>query len=99
MFGLFFSILLNVKCHTLSLAIRHYQWLDFTWKYVKSLAAQNKSQTKKNDHTKMKNEVQKVSVAGTWTRVSRVRAEYPNHLDYNGFDGEALPKFIFMPYT
>ena len=24
------------------------------------------------------------SVAGTWTRVSRVRAEYPNQLDYNG---------------
>ena len=29
---------------------------------------------------------QKRSVAGTRTRVSRVRAEYPNHLDYNGFD-------------
>ena len=28
---------------------------------------------------------QKVSVAGTRTRVSRVRAEYPNQLDYNGF--------------
>ena len=26
------------------------------------------------------------SVAGTWTRVSRVRAEYPNQLDYNGED-------------
>ena len=26
----------------------------------------------------------KNSVAGTWTRVSRVRAEYPNQLDYNG---------------
>ena len=26
------------------------------------------------------------SVAGTWTRVSRVRAEYPNQLDYNGDD-------------
>lgn len=26
----------------------------------------------------------KISVAGTRTRVSRVRAEYPNHLDYNG---------------
>ena len=26
----------------------------------------------------------KYSVAGTWTRVSRVRAEYPNQLDYNG---------------
>jgi hypothetical protein len=25
------------------------------------------------------------SVAGTRTRVSRVRAEYPNQLDYNGF--------------
>jgi hypothetical protein len=25
------------------------------------------------------------SVAGTRTRVARVRAEYPNHLDYNGF--------------
>jgi hypothetical protein len=24
------------------------------------------------------------SVAGTRTRVSRVRAEYPNQLDYNG---------------
>ena len=24
------------------------------------------------------------SVAGTWTRVFRVRAEYPNQLDYNG---------------
>nr|PNR37322.1 hypothetical protein PHYPA_020430 [Physcomitrium patens] len=24
------------------------------------------------------------SVAGTRTRVARVRAEYPNHLDYNG---------------
>jgi hypothetical protein len=28
----------------------------------------------------------KHSVAGTWTRVSRVRAEYPDQLDYNGFD-------------
>jgi hypothetical protein len=27
----------------------------------------------------------KISVAGTRTRVSRVRAEYPNQLDYNGF--------------
>ena len=27
----------------------------------------------------------KFSVAGTRTRVSRVRAEYPNQLDYNGF--------------
>jgi hypothetical protein len=27
---------------------------------------------------------QKNSVAGTRTRVSRVRAEYPNQLDYNG---------------
>jgi hypothetical protein len=27
----------------------------------------------------------KNSVAGTRTRVSRVRAEYPNQLDYNGF--------------
>jgi hypothetical protein len=27
------------------------------------------------------------SVAGTRTRVARVRAEYPNHLDYNGGDG------------
>ena len=26
-----------------------------------------------------------LSVAGTWTRVSRVRAEYPNQLDYNGW--------------
>ena len=26
-----------------------------------------------------------ISVAGTWTRVSRVRAEYPNQLDYNGW--------------
>ena len=26
-----------------------------------------------------------ISVAGTWTRVSRVRAEYPDQLDYNGF--------------
>jgi hypothetical protein len=26
------------------------------------------------------------SVAGTRTRVARVRAEYPNHLDYNGSD-------------
>ena len=25
------------------------------------------------------------SVAGTWTRVFRVRAEYPDQLDYNGF--------------
>lgn len=25
-----------------------------------------------------------ISVAGTWTRVFRVRAEYPNHLDSNG---------------
>jgi hypothetical protein len=25
------------------------------------------------------------SVAGIRTRVARVRAEYPNHLDYNGF--------------
>ena len=24
------------------------------------------------------------SIAGSWTRVSRVRAEYPNQLDYNG---------------
>jgi hypothetical protein len=28
---------------------------------------------------------EKNSVAGTRTRVSRVRAEYPNQLDYNGF--------------
>ena len=27
----------------------------------------------------------KSSVAGTRTRVSRVRAEYPNQLDYDGF--------------
>ena len=26
-----------------------------------------------------------LSVAGTWTRVFRVRAEYPDQLDYNGF--------------
>ena len=26
-----------------------------------------------------------ISVAGTWTRVFRVRAEYPDQLDYNGF--------------
>ena len=25
-----------------------------------------------------------LSIAGSWTRVSRVRAEYPNELDYNG---------------
>ena len=31
-----------------------------------------------------KPEGRKHSVAGTWTRVSRVRAEYPNQLDYNG---------------
>ena len=31
------------------------------------------------------NHQKKASVAGTWTRVSRVRAEYPNQLDYNGF--------------
>ena len=29
----------------------------------------------------------KDSVAGTQTRVSRVRAKYPNHLDYNGLVG------------
>ena len=27
---------------------------------------------------------EKSSVAGTWTRVFRVRAEYPDQLDYNG---------------
>ena len=27
-----------------------------------------------------------VSIAGTWTRVARVKAEYPNQLDYNGLD-------------
>ena len=30
---------------------------------------------------------EKISVAGTRTRVSRVRAEYPNQLDYNGSMG------------
>ena len=27
-----------------------------------------------------------VSIAGSWTRVARVKAEYPNQLDYNGLD-------------
>ena len=27
-----------------------------------------------------------VSIAGTWTRVARVKAEYPNQLEYNGLD-------------
>ena len=38
------------------------------------------------------NKKQKNSVAGTWTRVFRVRAEYPDQLDYNGFvvDNETL---------
>ena len=34
---------------------------------------------------KIKGEKKISSVAGTRTRVSRVRAEYPNQLDYNGF--------------
>ena len=29
-------------------------------------------------------DVTHVSNAGSWTRVSRVKAEYPNQLDYNG---------------
>jgi hypothetical protein len=32
-----------------------------------------------------KKKANKNSVAGTRTRVSRVRAEYPNQLDYNGY--------------
>ena len=28
----------------------------------------------------------KASATGTWTRVARVRAEYPNQLDYSGID-------------
>ena len=35
-------------------------------------------------HIHKKELKRKDSVAGTRTRVSRVRAEYPNHLDYNG---------------
>ena len=32
----------------------------------------------------MRRDVTRVSNAGSWTRVSRVKAEYPNQLDYNG---------------
>jgi hypothetical protein len=39
------------------------------------------------------------SVAGTRTRVARVRAEYPNHLDYNG-DAKLCIKinYLFGPW-
>ena len=33
----------------------------------------------------------KVSVAGTRTRVSRMKAEYPDQLDYNGYLLTILP--------
>ena len=35
-------------------------------------------------HLLMIFDVTHVSNAGSWTRVSRVKAEYPNQLDYNG---------------
>ena len=35
-------------------------------------------------HLSMSCVVVRYSNAGSWTRVSRVKAEYPNQLDYNG---------------
>ena len=37
-----------------------------------------------DENPKKQKKFSNISVAGTWTRVSRVRAEYPNQLDYNG---------------
>ena len=36
-----------------------------------------------------------LSIAGSWTRVSRVRAEYPNQLDYNGCQVTVLQDILY----
>ena len=39
---------------------------------------------------------QQNSATGTRTRVARVRAEYPNQLDYSGSAVHVLPMFAFV---
>jgi hypothetical protein len=44
----------------------------------------SKRSTGKAENDEKRKKLEKHSVAGTRIRVSRVRAEYPNQLDYNG---------------
>ena len=58
---------------------REFPFLSFESKDPTNTASEKKKKISEGDK-----KIKKFSVAGTWTRVSRVRAEYPNQLDYNG---------------
>jgi hypothetical protein len=53
---------------------------------LQSFLVYQKSRSRKRMSKRVVYFSRELSVAGTRTRVARVRAEYPNHLDYNGGD-------------
>jgi hypothetical protein len=87
-----YSILMCIACHCShgilcrpgSLKLLAQALVRVSDQYSKYVVMEHEKKTKKHAERTLQKKIKNNSVAGTRTRVSRVRAEYPDQLDYNG---------------